>query len=70
MSNIPHQAIINVSIQADICEKLPNGQVSWPKRKIRPKSHLFTVTGNSYEECEEKVNSLLANLARRINGEN
>ena len=60
--SIPHQAIVNVQIRGEVCERLPTGQVGKPKSKVRRVSRLYTVVGNSLEECEQKAEKLLRSI--------
>lgn len=63
MSSIPHQAIITLQIKGEVCEQLPSGQVGKPKRKLTRVSRLYTVTGSTLEECENKANKTIQQIA-------
>ena len=61
-TNVPHQAIISVTV--DIMERLDNGMVTGiPVKRF---GKLYTVIGDTYEECEEKLNTFM----EKLNGNN
>lgn len=51
----PHQAVILV--RAEIMERLPSGDVSG--RPVETTSKVFTVLGNTFEECKENLRKFL-----------
>ena len=61
--SIPHQAVILV--KAEVMERLPNGKVSGVPKKII--SRVYTVVGNSYNECVENTNVFIDNINIDLN---
>lgn len=57
---VPHQAIIN--LRGEVSERLPSGQVS--ARCLHSASHLFTLFGNSFEECKARFEAFVEAINR------
>lgn len=57
--SIPHQGIINVRLDVEVYERLPNGQVSGKVKERYKRSKLFTVLGDSEQDCSENVDELI-----------
>jgi len=68
MAKIPHQTTISVRVYHETCERLPSGQSNGKPVENGKESFVFTVTGNSLEECNTKRDDLLKKLKERING--
>ena len=66
---IPHQSIVTINI--DTYERLPSGQVMPPPKTRYCK--IYSVLGNSLEECQKKLNTFLKknlpNLAKEKQNE-
>lgn len=57
---IPHQAIIN--LRGEVMVRLPDGKASG--RPLHLSSHLFTLKGDSLEDCRARFNAFVEAINR------
>lgn len=62
----PHQAVVLVTIKAEIMERLEDGKVSGIPVEKQNDSLLFTIKGTDHEDCSEKTKQLMQELRLRL----
>lgn len=67
---IPHQVVINVRFEAEVYEQLSSGQVSGQVKQRLTDSKLYTILGDSVEDCLIKAKELISKLKREGETEN
>ena len=60
--SVPHQAVINVRYEVEVYERLSSGQVSGQVKRKHTDSKLFTILGDSVEDCVDSSKKLIEKL--------